>query len=322
MTEKQERPKVYRLRGLPDRPDFDRLAATQFVANVINDPMLTADDINICSLATTVEPHKRWNRKVATVMFKHTPSALTTTDSADKSAASKWQFRVPGFSEPLVLDSDFLGLTVLNDVSEAEHQFDCIVLSGLASHPFGSWQPKGDDKSYMWIRDTLPTSIDGVRFILFGYDTTLKNSNSFQTIVDLANTLYLTLQTNGWASPSTKPLVFLAHSLGGVLLKQLLVMLAGANDGTQFMLSMIKGAIFFGTPSRGMAMGQLRAMVGDQPNKDLVENLSEDSEFLPNLEAQFTGISHLQRMRLYWAYETKTSPTVVRNSRLIACLQF
>lgn len=312
MTTNKARPKVYRLQGLPDRPGFDRLAATQLIVSVINDPTLTADDIQICSLATTVEPHKRWNRKVATVLFKHTPSTLTVADGAGSSVTSEWRFRVPGLIEPLVLDSHFLGLTVLNDVSVADHQFDCIALSGLASHPFGSWQPKGDDKSYMWIRDTLPTSIDGVRFILYGYDTTLKNSTSFQTIVDLANSLYLTLQTNGWASPTTKPLVFLAHSLGGVLLKQFLVILAGGNESTQFMLNMIKGVIFFGTPSRGMALGQLLTMVGDQPNKDLVEHLSEASDFLPNLEMQFAGISHIQGMRLFWAYETKTSPTVVR----------
>ncbi|KAF3022635.1 hypothetical protein E8E14_013971 [Neopestalotiopsis sp. 37M] len=310
MTTNHDRPKVYRLQGLPDRPNFDRLAAAQFVANVINDPTLTAEHIHICSLATTVEPHKRWNRKVATVMFRHTPLVLSTGNGASSSAISEWRFPVPGQAEPLVLDSHFLGLTVLNDVIVAEHNFDCIAMSGLASHPFGSWQPKGDDKSYMWIRDTLPTTIGGVRFILFGYDTTLNDSNSFQSIVDLADSLYLTLQTNGWGSPSAKPLVFLAHSLGGVLLKQLLVILAGANDSTRFMLNMIKGAMFFGTPSRGMAMGQLLTMVGDQPNRDLIEHLSETSEFLSNLETQFTGISQIQRMRLYWAYETKTSPTV------------
>ncbi|KAF7532276.1 hypothetical protein G7054_g8109 [Neopestalotiopsis clavispora] len=282
---------------------FDRLAAAQLIADVIKDPTLTAGDIQICSLASTVDPHKIWNRKVATVMFSRTPSALAT-------GASEWRFPVPGQFEQLVLDSHFLGLTVLNDVDEAEHKFDCIALSGLASHPFGSWQPKGDDKSYMWIRDTLPTSIGGGRFILYGYNTTLRNSHSFQTIVDLANTLYQTLQTNGWASPSTKPLVFLTHSLGGVVLKQLLVILAGANEKAQFMLTMVKGAVFFGTPSRGMPMGQLRAMVGDQPNKDLLKDLSDKSKFLHDLQTQFSGISFIQSMKLYWAYETETSPTV------------
>ncbi|ETS76501.1 hypothetical protein PFICI_11888 [Pestalotiopsis fici W106-1] len=310
MTTNQKKSKVYRVQGLPDRPGFDRYAATQLIASAINDPTVTAGDIEIYSLAPSVDPHKIWNRKVATVMFSHAPSPLATAEGSDKSVDSEWRFPVPGFPEPLVLDSHFLGLTVLNDVSATEHRCDCIVLSGLASHPFGSWQPKGDNKSYMWIRDTLPTSMDGVRFILFGYDTTLKDSDSFQTIVDLSNSLYLTLQTNGWASPSTKPLVFLAHSLGGVLLKQLLVILAGANENAQFMLSIIKGAIFFGTPSRGMALAQLLTMVGDRPNKGLVEHLSETSSFLPNLETQFAGISHLQRMNLCWAYETKTSPTV------------
>lgn len=31
----------------------------------------------------------------------------------------------------------------------------CVIISGLASHPFGSWQPRGSDKFSKWIRDDL-----------------------------------------------------------------------------------------------------------------------------------------------------------------------
>jgi hypothetical protein len=190
-------------------------------------------------------------------------------------------------------------------------RLSCIVIPGLASHPLGSWQPKGDDKSFMWIRDALPDRLSDIRFILYGYDTTLADSKSFQSVIDLSRTLIGTLEANGWASPSTKPLLFLAHSLGGVLLKQLLVTLANGDERANFVLSMIQGAVFFGVPSVGMPIPHLLTMVGDQPNKDLVQNLSDQSRYLENLETQFAGISYLWgRKRLFWAYETQASPTV------------
>lgn len=79
----------------------------------------------------------------------------------------------------------------------------------------GSWQPRGA-KSFMWIRDELPDLLTGVRFIIYGYDTKLYQSKSFQVLPDLARSFIASLQASGWVS---KPLLFLAHSLGGVLMK-------------------------------------------------------------------------------------------------------
>jgi hypothetical protein len=302
---------VYRLRNLPAH--FDRLSTIELLATVIDNSSVDPGDIQIFSLGTAPNSWKRWQTKVATLMFKTTPSALfaSKTHDARTAEAGEWTFKVPGLPEPLVLDTHFSGLTVLNEVNVSFHEYDCIVLSGLASHPFGSWQPKGDDKSFMWIRDALPTIFPGIRFFLHGYNTTLANSKSFQTIVDLAGSLMLELEANGWASPTAKPIIFIAHSLGGVLLKQLLIILADGSKRATFMLSMIKGAIFFGTPSVGMPLTSLLTMVETQPNEDFVKDLSDHSSFLENLEIQFTGISYIGKMRLFWVYETKTSPTVV-----------
>src|SRR5204863_9071639 len=107
------------------------------------------------------------------------------------------------------------------------------------------------DKTFMWIRDALPRSLPGVRAILYGYDTTLVDSNSFQTIWDLACALIHQLKANGWTSPTAKPIVFLAHSLGGIVLKQALVILAGSGNRDN-LLSAVQGAIFFGVPASGM----------------------------------------------------------------------
>jgi len=92
----------------------------------------------------------------------------------------------------------------------------------------------------------------------------------------------------------------------------MLVMLASSGARETEILTKSRGAMFFGVPSQGMPVSDLLAMVGTQPNKTaLVTDISDHSQFLPQLERQLSGISYVRRMKLFWAYETQTTPTVV-----------
>lgn len=162
----------------------------------------------------------------------------------------------------------------------------------------------------MWIRDELPHRLPGVRFLVYGYDTALAGSTSFQIIPDLAISLVQAMKAAGCSTPSAKPILFLAHSLGGVILKQTLVLLAGGGDQERAILAKIKGAIFFGVPSQGMSIPDILEMLGDQPNVALVNDLSNQSDFLTRLDEQFGNISYLQRIKFLWAFETKVTPTI------------
>ncbi|KAK0636296.1 hypothetical protein B0T17DRAFT_503763 [Bombardia bombarda] len=157
----------------------------------------------------------------------------------------------------------------------------------------------------MWIRDALPKRLPNTRFFLYGYDTALKGNNrSKQTILDLANSLMQTLLSNEWSSPSAKPLVFLAHSLGGVVLKQTILFLADAEE-KQTMLSKIKGGILFGVPSKGIDLELPNKLIVGHPSEALLGQLSDKSEFMPTLESSFTGISDNNHMKFVWAYESQ-----------------
>jgi hypothetical protein len=63
-------------------------------------------------------------------------------------------------------------------------EFSCIAITGLSSHPFGSWKERGGQ--FMWLRDSLPQDLHGARILLFGYDTSLLQSQAFQGIDDIA----------------------------------------------------------------------------------------------------------------------------------------
>ncbi|OTA65067.1 hypothetical protein K449DRAFT_366781 [Hypoxylon sp. EC38] len=295
--------KVYRLRNLPMH--VDRQSAAELLATCVDD--LAPHQVRISSLANDVDPWARPPTKTATLTLHETRAA-----SRFDSGPGEWAFSVPGLSKPLILDYHFRGLTLLNEVNAAEHKYDCIVLSGLGSHPFGSWQPHGQSKSFMWVRDELSHFLPSIRFVLYGYDTTLSPSSSFQTVPDLGNSLIGVLKAHGWTSPSAKPLLFLAHSLGGVIVKQALVMLAGSGQKETYIASIIKGIIFFGVPSQGMNISDIFKMLGNQPNVEtLVKDISARSDYLLSLEQQFAGISYLRNIKVYWGYETKTTRSVV-----------
>lgn len=169
----------------------------------------------------------------------------------------------------------------------------------------------------MWIRDQLPWSLPKVRPILYGYDTTLIDSHSFQSIYDLALGLVHHLRANGWASPTCKPLLFLSHSLGGIVLKQAFLLLASQIERFDPIRRAIKGAVFFGVPNFGMEQSHLAIVVEEQPNAELIGQLEVDSEDLRVLDQQFSGISYLQNCSLHWGYETESSPTLAVSNRNI-----
>lgn len=165
----------------------------------------------------------------------------------------------------------------------------------------------------MWLRDQLPHDFPSIRVMIYGYDTKLLKSESFKTIDDIAISFIDHLRDIGKALPSTKPILILAHSLGGIIVKRALCDLADSRESEHFMLSQIKMVMFFGVPSLGMKMSSLLPMVNGQPNRSLIECLSDDctNGYLQSLNESFSGISQLQEIRLVSAFETERTRTVI-----------
>jgi hypothetical protein len=330
MTDKNWSRSVFRLRKIPN--DISNPAEA---AKLLGDALaIPVNNIIIFSLAETSDRYEVPPSRVATLQLTSVPSCISNAPKRDE-----WEVPIPegSHSDVLLLDIHFRGLTALNDVELAEHRVkcvnlvstpppgvilsrrhasdlpSCIAISGLASHPFGSWQPHGPDKTFMWIRDVIPRSVPGLRTITYGYDSKLVGTNSFQSISDMARTLLLQLKAAGWSSPSSKPTIFLAHSLGGLVLKDAIVQMADREKSVAGLLDNVLGAIMFGVPSLGMEQSHLLAMVEGQPTETLVQDLSRDgdSNYLIRLNERFENLAFLRTAGIMWAYETERTPTVV-----------
>jgi hypothetical protein len=67
-----------------------------------------------------------------------------------------------------------------------------IALSGLGGHAFGSFKERKGN--HMWLRDDLPNDFPHARILIYGYDTTLEDSQSIQDLEAIAGTFRTALK--------------------------------------------------------------------------------------------------------------------------------
>ncbi|KAI9778144.1 MAG: hypothetical protein M1839_008353 [Geoglossum umbratile] len=203
------------------------------------------------------------------------------------------------------LSLDRLGPQVLFHVTTKDVSgVDIVFVHGLRGSSLGTWS-KG---VVCWPRDLLKIDIQDAsydaRIITWGYDSSTANVFSYASkgsIFGHAETLLEDLSK--LRAGKTRPIIFLGHSLGGLVIKQALIKSAGYNShGRHPTLGEIyastKGVIFLGTPHRGSdkeGLGEVVSKVAKfsfrQPNEQLLQTLRPDSHILENQRDQFTTIS-------------------------------
>lgn len=72
---------------------------------------------------------------------------------------------------------------------------------------------------------------------------------------------------------------------------------------------MISGILFFGVPSQGMNIQSLIPMVGDQPNRALLDSLGPNSAILRKQSEDLCTVVNSAPFEIVNFYETQMSPT-------------
>lgn len=146
-----------------------------------------------------------------------------------------------------------------------------IFVHGFTGHPKDTWslaaekvkKHRPDVKhDVYWPKDELPKVIPTARILTFGYDTqirhVLQGQISKNTLKDHARELLAQLKNNrGSDETILRPLVFVSHSLGGLVVREALTVASlrqevWARSGRYEELAQSTIAIlFFGTPHRG-----------------------------------------------------------------------
>ncbi|KGO78310.1 hypothetical protein PITC_059230 [Penicillium italicum] len=181
---------------------------------------------------------------------------------------------------------------------------DVIAVHGLGGHHerTWTWNPVGStgEKPCVWLRDLLPSEIPNARILSFGYSSAVAFSKSIGDISTFAEQLLsLTLRERASENQRSRPVVFVAHSLGGIVVKKALEYAQQRRDQRPECLELlksIKGILFMGTPHGGsnsalyggMCADMLKAAcLGTRTNSALIKELKQGSRTLFEISKNF-----------------------------------
>ncbi|TMW66964.1 hypothetical protein Poli38472_012080 [Pythium oligandrum] len=147
--------------------------------------------------------------------------------------------------------------------NSSEYDVDVVFIHGLLGCPYETWV-SGEDESTVWAQEWLLEDLkrDGhnPRVLSIGYDSQLLASESVWQTMCFKETSQDVLKKLMAARVGDRPVVFITHSLGGVLLKQVLLESAETNSGVASpdsdLLNKVSGVVFYGVPHHGSPIAQ------------------------------------------------------------------
>ena len=188
-----------------------------------------------------------------------------------KKYLSRRKKQSPGVDKPTVDQGDparappetpQLGLQLLYDGTDANHpDVDFIAVPGMVGHPLYSFTDAGT--GCCWLRDLLPSNAPHCRVFSYGYPADpFTKTPVFH--YDRARELCQVLRMSPHQLAMTRRIIFICHSLGGLLLKRALI---EAHTSRQFIdvFNRTLGILFFGTPHRGSSSADLAVTLSKIP---------------------------------------------------------
>ncbi|KAK4206119.1 Alpha/Beta hydrolase protein [Rhypophila decipiens] len=218
----------------------------------------------------------------------------TTTELAQPTPRPRPETELSGPSSENSLPDSFPGgVEVLHNCPDAA--VDICFVHGLTGNRDSTWTAHG--QSTPWPKTLLPPKLTRARILTFGYDAYIvrKSGASSNRLIDHATNLLNDLTTDrASCNASSRPLVFVAHSLGGLVCKEAILLsrnnpeshLRGIFDGT-------KGIIFMGTPHKGSWMADWAKAPASalglvkSTNKSLLGILETDNQLLESIQVNF-----------------------------------
>ncbi|KAI0420903.1 Alpha/Beta hydrolase protein [Xylaria grammica] len=169
-----------------------------------------------------------------------------------------------------------------------------IFLHGLTGHRERTWTAAGEDKP--WPESLLPSDLPTARIITYGYDADvvhLTRPAGQNTVREHATSLINDL-TSLRADANGRPIIFVVHSLGGLVCQDALLVCNNPNENIQRdILLSTRGIAFLGTPHAGADLERFATAVANivslvkKPNRRLLQVLNRNSETLANIKNGF-----------------------------------
>lgn len=164
-----------------------------------------------------------------------------------------------------------------------------------------------------WPKHLIPEALPSACVYTYGYDTKIRHAlgapASKNTVCDIASDFLKVLEAERRSRPS-RPLIFIAHSLGGIVVKELLRQSYGFRSHKIHLHEVYEATatvIFFGTPHGGAdprgfrehILEQIARAAGMTVNEQIVSTLLPTAERLKELRDEFALMVRLEGWIIY-----------------------
>ncbi|KAL8403776.1 hypothetical protein RB594_008870 [Gaeumannomyces avenae] len=287
---------------------------------------LTGTEIHVHSFSR-VDAANQESAITATVTFSRKPVFWdTNVCPRAKRLREAIDLRMPDGCNygPIKVDQQLLGFTPLTPLAiqsaKGRKGIDCIVIHGFGSHPLAAFKARGFTD--VWIRDWLPQDFPKLDVLTYGYGSHFDDPNASGDIHEWAHSFRSDLRayrsmTRGNAN--FKPLIFIVHSLGGLVFKEAVVSMANSAifPGDQKIVKCIHDVFFFAVPSQGMDTEDMEVMAGRLPARITAALLNQNflHRMRQTLNTQFDQAFPYKDSTIYQFYEAFPTKGVTKSGR-------
>jgi hypothetical protein len=201
-------------------------------------------------------------------------------------------------------------------------------------NPFTQSSHNRDDNhtTVYWPRDLIPSTVPSARILTYGYDTHIRHMIgppvSRSTVYDIAWDFLIALEAKRRADPS-RPVLFIVHSLGGIVVKEMLRRSSNCRWGQKHLLQIFEstvGIVFFGTPHGGSdPLGILQKIAvkatkaaGFSVNEQIVNTLLPSAERLRELRDEFGPIAREQNWIIH-SFQEQYGTSLLSGNKVNLC---
>ena len=238
----------------------------------------------------------------------------------DKLSASPSKQRAPSPDPDATKEPFPDGPLMLKDCPDAN--LDICFVHGLTGNRSSTWTADGHTEP--WPKTLLSSEFPSARIFTWGYDAyvvraTVVSSNGLK---EHATNLLADITDIRVSCPS-RPLIFVAHSLGGLVCKRaVLLSQTHAESHLRTLFSALKGIVFMGTPHQGSWIADWSNIpahalgIFKSTNKSLLRVLQTADEFLESIQSDFLNMvrylpeHEARHLRLTCFYEELPLPIV------------
>ncbi|KFY63222.1 hypothetical protein V496_04071 [Pseudogymnoascus sp. VKM F-4515 (FW-2607)] len=230
----------------------------------------------------------------------HHAPALSDSSSKDREKYGLFRLEIPTTDSPA------------DDAHVDTNSIDIVAVHGLNGTAYGTWT---HEKGNFWLED-LAKDFPGARVFTYGYPSEVCFTQGTGNIDTFSRSLLEALKRERKGKNNRRPIIFICHSMGGIVVKKVhsfLPLISSLTENQALVIAKIEdllfdnimkhvaGVAFLSTPHRGSSSTTLPLILADVANftllgtsrivgnmrSDLIESLKMDSLSLKEVSTSF-----------------------------------